>query len=217
MFFVLKISKFCNLRCTYCYEYEDLGRREMMSLAGLRRLARSVASVYVDRGWRARLHFVVHGGEPLLAPTDYLLELDRCLREELDPAVPYVVSVQTNLTRISESTVDMLETLGWSMGVSFDVVGGERVNQAGRDSCSLVLDNLQRLVDWNALRRLQVGGISVLHVANATAAGGIFGFWQALGLSFRLLPMFSLTEPPARIRHLNISEGQVTAASSRSR
>ena len=33
--FVVKISKFCNLRCSYCYEFEELGQRRRMSLADL--------------------------------------------------------------------------------------------------------------------------------------------------------------------------------------
>jgi len=38
MFFVMKVSKLCNLRCTYCYEYDELANRERMSLDQLAHL-----------------------------------------------------------------------------------------------------------------------------------------------------------------------------------
>jgi molybdenum cofactor biosynthesis enzyme MoaA len=31
---VTKITKYCNLRCTYCYEYPDLDKKERMTTDG---------------------------------------------------------------------------------------------------------------------------------------------------------------------------------------
>jgi sulfatase maturation enzyme AslB (radical SAM superfamily) len=30
--FVVKLSKYCNLRCSYCYEFEDLHKKDRMNL-----------------------------------------------------------------------------------------------------------------------------------------------------------------------------------------
>jgi sulfatase maturation enzyme AslB (radical SAM superfamily) len=43
MHFVLKISKLCNLRCTYCSEYDELGRKERMPLDALEFFVQSVS------------------------------------------------------------------------------------------------------------------------------------------------------------------------------
>ena len=42
--FVMKISKYCNLRCTYCYEYNELGNKERMSLDHIARRMRDAIS-----------------------------------------------------------------------------------------------------------------------------------------------------------------------------
>jgi len=31
----MKLSKLCNLRCTYCYEYEELAQKARMPLEGI--------------------------------------------------------------------------------------------------------------------------------------------------------------------------------------
>jgi len=61
---VVKISKLCNLRCTYCYEFPFLGNPERMSLHDLFRMFQHIADYYSDNP--KRMDFVWHGGEPLL-------------------------------------------------------------------------------------------------------------------------------------------------------
>src|SRR6266571_836727 len=69
--FVLKVSKLCNLRCQYCYEFEQLGNRERMSLADLDRFYEHVATWYSGFQTPTIVDFVWHGGEPLLVPPSY--------------------------------------------------------------------------------------------------------------------------------------------------
>jgi uncharacterized protein len=213
MFFVMKISKLCNLRCTYCYEYDELGMRDRMSLAGLDRFFSGIADYYQDKAWRQQLVFVLHGGEPLLLPDTYLQDFCSALSRNLgERGIPYRVSLQTNLTRIDERRIAFLEQLGVSLGVSLDVFGDERVNKGGRDSQPGVLDNLQLLLDTGAVERLRVGAISVLHHGNVSQAVNSFHFYRELGVSYRILPVFSLGDPPVRMRHLTLRPQEVLQA-----
>lgn len=213
MFFVMKISKLCNLRCTYCYEYGELALRDRMPVSGLEPFFAGVAAYYVPHGWRQRLTFVLHGGEPLLLPDDYLRGFCGALERTLGAAdVPYRVSLQSNLTRLDRHRIDLLEELGISLGVSLDVFGGERVDRGGRDSQHRVMENLQLLFDTGAVERLGVGAISVLHRGNIAAAVRTFRFYRDLGLGYRVLPVFSLGEPPARMRHLTLEPEEVVRA-----
>jgi uncharacterized protein len=66
--FVLKLSKFCNLRCSYCYEYNDLGDRTLMPLGNVEKLLRNIASFepYQTQKLDDAFSFIWHGGEPFL-------------------------------------------------------------------------------------------------------------------------------------------------------
>jgi uncharacterized protein len=213
MFFVMKVSKLCNLRCVYCYEYDELALRDRMPLTELTVFFASVSDFYLRRGWRRTLVFVLHGGEPLLLPDTYLRGFVQALRDTLGrDGVPYRISVQTNLTRLDPERIELLEELGVSLGVSLDVFGGQRVDRAGRDSQERVLRNLQLLADTGGIERLRVGAISVLNGANIGEAVSMFHFYRELGLDFRMLPMFSLGDPPERMRHLTLSPTEVVEA-----
>src|SRR5690606_29341953 len=70
----------------------------------------------------------------------------------------------------------------------------------------------QLLFDAGVVGRLGVGGISVLHRRNVDRAVDTFEFFRELGLSYRILPIFSITEPPPRMRGLTLSAARVVAA-----
>jgi molybdenum cofactor biosynthesis enzyme MoaA len=213
MHFVMKLSKLCNLRCSYCYEYDELGDRGRMPLDRLDWFFASLAEHYVAAGWRFKLSFVFHGGEPLLLPERYLRALVAAMHHRLGAAnVPFSMSMQTNLTRLTDRTIDLLDELRIALGVSIDVYGGQRLTIAGEDAQDRALDNLQRLFDRDAVRRLGVGGISVLHGRNVDRAVDTFEFYRELGLDYRILPVFSITDPPPRMHGLTLTADRVVAA-----
>src|SRR5688500_12783013 len=86
--FVIKISKYCNLRCSYCYEFEELGQRRRMGLDELRAFFTNVRDTVIQSG-RSRIHFVWHGGEPLLVPLEYYERIGDIQREVLGEAIDY--------------------------------------------------------------------------------------------------------------------------------
>jgi len=212
MFFVLKLSKLCNLRCTYCYEYDELGLTERMPIEGLRQFFAWLAEHQPAGGW-PKLHFVFHGGEPLLLPHGYLRDIVHAQQLYLEPAgINFVNSLQTNLTRMDDATLALLDELHMGLGVSLDVFGDQRVFLSGSLSQPIVLRNLQKLIDAGAVRRLGVGIISVLHRNNIHRILGTYEFCRTLGISYRVLPVFSIVAPPARMQELMLSHAEVVAA-----
>src|SRR5580658_3229476 len=97
--FVVKLSKFCNLRCAYCYEHRELHVRDVMQEETLRRLFADIDTFgrYLSAlGIQPKFSFVWHGGEPLLLPPEYfgrVVELQQANIREF----AYRNSVQTNL------------------------------------------------------------------------------------------------------------------------
>lgn len=72
MYIVMKLSKMCNLRCTYCYEYDELSNKERMPLDGIEYFFKSLSEYVLSRGNYFPIHLVFHGGEALLLPHEYL-------------------------------------------------------------------------------------------------------------------------------------------------
>lgn len=186
---VVKSSKFCNLRCRYCYEFAELGSRDHMSRANLRRLYRSVgdhvATADARDGTRTSVNIIWHGGEPLLLPPSYYWETFADLEAEL-AGIEHHNVVQTNLTVLDDARIELLRSGFDSVGVSVDLFGGLRVNQAGRDSQDRVLANMARLRAAGVAH----GCITVLTAANVHRVKEIYAYYAAIGTSFRVLPLF---------------------------
>ena len=205
----MKLSKLCNLRCTYCYEYEELSNKERMPLDGLEYFFKGLSQYIVNRKDCIPISLILHGGEALLLPDNYLRAFCALQKKYLDSnGIVYKTLVQSNLFKVSDKTLDLIKELNISLGISLDVFGEQRVDIAGRESQEKVLDNLQRLLD----RNVPFGGISVLHALNVDKAVKIYQFYNELGISYRILPIFSYQDSPERLKHLVISYEETVAA-----
>ncbi|NCJ07162.1 radical SAM protein [Synechococcales cyanobacterium C] len=185
--FVIKTSKFCNLRCRYCYEFNDLGNREMISSTQLDQMYHHIADYYGALDHPTEINFVWHGGEPLIHSPEFYWKTFESQKEIFrGRSVSIINSVQTNLTVLDEARLQLLKTGFDSVGVSLDLFGGLRVNQSGRDSVALVLKNLDRL----QAKKIPFGCITVLTQLNRPYIEAIFRFYEQMEVSFRILPLF---------------------------
>jgi uncharacterized protein len=199
LMFVVKISKFCNLRCSYCYEFEELGQRRRMSLADLRAFFTNVRDA-VGRYGRDRIQFVWHGGEPFLIPLDYYERIGEIQRDVLGDDVPYANLVQTNLTVLTERHIEFLRDKRFfrnGVGVSFDVYGDQRVDTRGRLKTETVLTNLQRLTDAG----IPFGAIAVLARNTLSSIEAIYRFYDTLGVPVQLLPFYKSASDAQILEH----------------
>jgi uncharacterized protein len=204
---VVKISKQCNLRCSYCYEFPFLADRARMSLDELRTMFRHIALFYA--GSSKRMDFVWHGGEPLLIEPAYYHQIFTLQEQELGRrGVAFTNSVQTNLTVLTPSVLSFLKSDAISnIGVSLDLFGDQRVNIAGRPSQPAVLRNMQRLLDEG----MRFGCITVLSRATARHIDAIYDFFEEIDTSFRLLPVYR-TGYPGQQDELALSDEEIVDA-----
>jgi len=207
---VIKLSKLCNLRCEYCFEYDQLGDPTRMGPAQLRQLFLNIRDYARTLPPQPRVvHLVLHGGEPLLLPPALVRELLE-LRDEVFAGEPLRtrVELQTNLVRLSEASLTMLRETRVGVGISHDVVGGARVDITGRERHEAVLRNIERL----RAAGVPFGGISVLHRRNLARVDAIFDFWYAQGVDFSLLPILDFEAGPGRCHGLGLRQDEVRAA-----
>ncbi|MGY6528447.1 MAG: radical SAM protein [Cyanobacterium sp.] len=209
MYFVIKLSKLCNLRCHYCYEYDELGNKERMSVTQLESFFRHVADYFAHQAPSTIPEFVFHGGEPLLLPHDYFRTFCDLQKKYLaSKGIKYRNSLQTNLFQVGDRTLDLLQELDIALGVSFDVYGEQRVDIKGKDSRDNVMDNLQKLID----RRMSFGVINVLHAQNIDYVINTYHFFNQLGIDYRILPVSSMVDPSPRMQPLMVSHQQTVQA-----
>lgn len=173
--FVVKAHSRCNLACSYCYVYE-MAERGWPHLP--KRMDPAIARAAVERiGEHARAHdlpsvdVILHGGEPLLAGTEWLTDLARSLHARVPAQVN--ISVQTNGTLLRPRMLLTLKELGIRVGVSVDgdaeATGRHRLYLSGRNSFDDVADGLHRLGSPE-FRDIYGGILCTIDVANDPAA-----------------------------------------------
>jgi uncharacterized protein len=172
--FVVVSSKFCNLRCSYCYEYPDLDDRTTMSPDQFEHMYRSIADHYHLLDHPVAIEFDWHGGEPLLLGADfYWRNFDLQTKIFDDPRVTVTNCVQTNLTVLNDRLIKVLREGFDGVGVSIDLFATARLNAGGRDLQPTVLANMDILREAG----VTFGAITVLSRRNRPHLEKIFRFF----------------------------------------
>jgi uncharacterized protein len=154
--FILKLTGFCNLDCTYCYMFNSRDRSfehkpKQMDADVAAATVRAIGD-YQRACSGAPATVVLHGGEPTLWPMKSFQRLFREL-ESAGKAGPGIeVTMQTNLwRRPSKALLSLFREHGGSLGISLDgpreVNDANRVNFAGRGSYDRIIANVRWLMD----------------------------------------------------------------------
>jgi uncharacterized protein len=169
--FILKIHSRCNLSCSYCYVYEmaDQAWRELprlMSPAVTEMVAKRIDE-HVRGHHLPSVDIILHGGEPLLAGTQWLTELADLLRAQISARVNF--TVQTNGTLLHRPMLETLRDLRIRVGVSLDgdaeATGRHRLYPSGRNSYDDVAGGLY-LLGSPEFREIYSGILSAIDVRN---------------------------------------------------
>ena len=191
---VLKVSRLCNLRCRYCYEWDGLADPRRMDLALWPRIFAAVRTLAErderESGAPGTNRLIWHGGEPTLLPLDYF-ERVMALQRAAFPADWLAGGrirniIQTNLFALPDAKLDFLVAHGFEFGVSCDIVDDVRVDAGNRPTAPRVLENLARL----DARGLDPGQIVVIAGHTAPAIADIYAHLPRRGRSCSLLPLF---------------------------
>ena len=112
--YIIKVTRECNLRCTYCHEWEEFGVHPPLPFQTLVELTKK--ALLAD----LRVQFIWHGGEPLTLGRDFYekaVGVQDLLRED-----HHVITneVQCNGLLVSEDWCRFFKTYGFQVGVSID-------------------------------------------------------------------------------------------------
>ena len=204
--FVVKVSKFCNLRCSYCYEHRELHVRDRLQISTLQRLFAGVDEFgrHLARlGYTPEFSFVWHGGEPLLLEADVYRKIAELQQDRIREHA-WTNSVQTNLFGVDKASLKFVLDANWHLGVSIDFARGVRSNLGGRDS------NASVIAAAEALHRSgrKFGAISVLGAHNANALPDAYDWVSQFAQGWRILPVFA-GGPEENMARLQLPEQDV--------
>jgi uncharacterized protein len=154
--FILKLTGFCNLNCTYCYMFNSADRafeRKPQYMAPeTARAALTEIAAHVRANGSRTASIVLHGGEPTLWPLASFRALFDDIAALRDEGLTLNVTLQTNLWQMPRpGLLALLREHRVLLGISLD--GPERQNDAfrvdfrGKGSYGKILRNLHRLLD----------------------------------------------------------------------
>jgi uncharacterized protein len=195
--FVIKTTKYCNLRCDYCYEFPYLADRARMSLPAIRTLLENIRRDVEDLRIE-RAEFIWHGGEPFLIPVEFYEQVGAVQQEVFGTGVPYANCAQTNLTVLTNRHIEFLKGDFFAqIGVSFDVYGDQRVDTKGRLRTEVILANLKKLIAHG----INVAAIAVMARNTLPFIREIYRFYDDLDIKVRMLAYYRTAGSEQAERH----------------
>ena len=180
---IIKATRKCNLRCTYCHEWRS--RHERMSFETLAKMT-----------WEAmrqneipRVEFIWHGGEPLLLGRGFFSQAIRLQNEFRRPGQYVRNCLQTNGTMLTGEWCTFFADNNFDIGVSLD--GPPVIHDETRSSVSggATFDSVMRGIALLKQYRLRFGVLMVLGRASlALTPDELFDFFDCYGIqNFSLL------------------------------
>jgi uncharacterized protein len=187
--FIVKLSGICNLSCKYCYYFEtDRSPKALMDINLTKKLIKQSSEMYSD------VHFIWHGGEPLLIGIDAFQEILGFQKEiQKQKQVVFSNSIQTNGTLINKKWVDLFISNKIGVGVSLD--GPERINDAyrtnqnGDPSFNSVINGIHLLQEG----KVDFSVLAVITDKSINYEQEIFNFFISNSIfNFDFLPCFEI-------------------------
>jgi uncharacterized protein len=154
--FLIKIASRCNLACDYCYMYnhadQSWKKQPYVMSEKHRKLLAFRINEYVEAQRIKEIVVVFHGGEPLLAGVETIIESAKWIRESTPSWCKVGFSIQTNGLLLNRSVLDRLEK--FDIGVSLSIDGHKdahdlhRLDHKGNSSFNVVEKALQLLKNY---------------------------------------------------------------------
>ncbi|MFV8758600.1 radical SAM protein, partial [Yersinia enterocolitica] len=114
---VLKATRLCNLRCTYCHSWAE-GPNQTVSFHTLVRTVRQILAIPNVN----RFEFVWHGGEITLLKPAFFKKLIWLQQQFKRPEQYITNTMQSNVVNISDEWLIFIKGIGMNVGISLDGV-----------------------------------------------------------------------------------------------
>jgi len=132
--FLFKVASRCNLNCDYCYVYQHADQNwknlpKIISNHHIQLFAKRLAE-YIAENALETVTIVFHGGEPLLAGVDKIVEIINRVKLECPKKTHFDFCLQTNGVLLNEKNLALL--IDNSVSISLSLDGPQVVNDLHR-------------------------------------------------------------------------------------
>lgn len=177
--------KSCNIDCAYCYCYNDKGVK--MDFVELDFTLQRFKD-YVEEHGFSEIHFIWHGGEPLLAGFNFFQYAFKQIARVFSQ-LNVCHFMQTNGLLIDDGLLALFEDYQVDVGISLDgpedIHDATRVDAGGKGTHKDVMQVVESL----GSRNIALGFNAVLNKVCIDQAERIYQFFQNLGYGFRVNPI----------------------------
>ncbi len=139
------VGSACNINCSYCYVKPF--RTDRLSIMSEEVLSRTIKSCLESS---LKPTFTWHGGEPLLAGSEFFLKATKIMRMYQKRKTPIKNILQTNATLITPLLANILKENKFSVSVSLDgpekIHGIHRVDNKGKNTFHKAMKGIDNLV-----------------------------------------------------------------------
>lgn len=191
---IVKVTRQCNLRCTYCMDWREASPQTDMSFAVLARTIQAALHEH-DR----RVGFIWHGGETTIRPISFYKKAMLVQERFRRPGQVVTNLLQTNGTRLNAEWARFFRESRFHLGISLDgppeIHDRTRPNVGGKGSFSSAMRGLEILREHEVPHAvLLVVGEELL----ALGADRVFDFFLEYGIRrFDCLSSMPSAEPSA--------------------
>jgi uncharacterized protein len=182
---IVKVTNACNMRCRYCFIEPEIFH-QTMNLDTMRRVVRA----FLDSSHFESVHFVWHGGEPLLRGLGFFQQI--VAEEQSRPTqVRFTNAIQTNATHLDDEMLEFLTSNGFHIGLSLD--GSKGINRRSR-LLRVVHEPSAHETTTAAAARLRdkgqtPGAIVVVNRLNVDHPAQIYAEFKRHGIQMQLNPL----------------------------
>lgn len=147
---VLKATRLCNLRCTYCHSWAE-GPNQTILFSTLIHIVRQILAIPNVN----RFEFVWHGGEVTLLKPAFFKKLI-WLQEQFKRPEQYITNtMQSNIVNISDEWLIFIKGIGMNVGISLDGIPAvndkRRVDFRGRGTSDRIAKGIKKLQKYDIL------------------------------------------------------------------
>ncbi|WP_034262150.1 radical SAM/SPASM domain-containing protein [Actinospica robiniae] len=175
---IVKATRECNLRCSYCNDWRSTANAISLETADLM-VRRAMAAKDVTA-----VHFNWHGGEPTLVPLDFYRHVFAEQARHRPAGRKFTNTLQTNGTRLTDEWLDFLVAQHVGLGISIDgppeIHDRMRPTRGGGSSSRLIEKTLVKVRDRGIPH-----GVSIVASHELVGKGPeyIWSFLQSAGIS----------------------------------
>ena len=174
---IIKLSVICNYNCEFCYyTHHKPKRNALLPFELFEKVLRAIVEYNIKNNVFT-VHYVLHGGEPLLVGIDYLkkiIELEKSLKKEFT-SISFTHSIQTNSFLMTDDIMKFLVDNDFCIGISLDgdIDLNYHYGRNGVSECTqIAISNINKLQNMNA----KVGVLSVITEKNSNYAKKYYKF-----------------------------------------